>query len=135
VQRTKFPSISVHFVIIRRISSFHHLQSSLGHCLSIFCLFCNLSHILMSELHWAVARYGYSSIQVLGATSSSFRGGKMTSSCLLNRGTNFLQTPQLKLSSKHLRNSELFSFNQYADRTIRTEKISSLIQTLYSVFN
>jgi len=59
----------------------------------------------------------------------------MTSSRLFNRGTNFSQTSQIKLSSQDFRKSELLSFNQYADRTIRTEKISSLIQTLDSVLN
>ena len=64
-----------------------------------------------------------------GATSSSFRGGailmkfhSMTPSFLFNRGTNFPQTSQIKFSSQHFRKSELFSFNLYADRTIRTEK-------------
>jgi len=77
-----------------------------------------------------------------GATSSSFRGGaifmkfhSMTSSYLFNRGTNFSQTSKIKFSSQHFRKSELFSFNQYPDGTIRTEKISSLIETLCSVLN
>jgi len=50
----------------------------------------------------------------------------MMSSCLFNRCTNFSQTSQIKFSSQHFRKSELFSFNHYAGRTIRTEKISSL---------
>jgi len=57
-----------------------------------------------------------------GTTSSSFRWSNMTSSCLFNRGRNFSQTSQIKFSSQHFRKSELFSFNQYADRTIRIEK-------------
>jgi len=74
--------------------------------------------------------------EVIGATRSSFRGGgNMKSLCLLNRGTNFSQSSQIKFSSYHLQKSEIFSFNQNADRTIRTEKNSSLIQTLDSVFN
>jgi len=59
----------------------------------------------------------------------------MTSSYLFNRGTNFSQMSQTKFSSQHFRKSELFSFNQYADRTIRPKEISSLIQTLDSVLN
>ena len=77
-----------------------------------------------------------------GATSSSFRRGatfmkfhSMTSSCLFNRGTNFSQTSQIKFSSQHFQKSEFFTFNQYADQRIRTEKIISLMQTLDSVLN
>jgi len=69
-----------------------------------------------------------------GATSS-MKFHSMTSSCLFNRGTNFSQMSQIKFSSQRFRKWELFSFNQYADRTIRAEKISSLIQTLDSVLN
>jgi len=65
-----------------------------------------------------------------GATISSFRGGGQFSwDCIRWRHHAystvvqlFRKLSQIKLALQHFRKRELFSFNQDADRTIRTEQ-------------